>query len=180
MRQYWNAPIPPFQTADANLNTFTTAADVALVPQVTLPANILEVGSTLRISAQGNWSSTGSPTFTYGFYYGGVTTGIALAIGSAITVGAGAASWPWSMEWFGRVRAVGSGSAGSIVGQGFQDNGGASLTAITRIPVPLTLALRTVAIDTTVAKTITVGCACSASSASNIFLVNSLVVELIG
>src|SRR5678815_647903 len=106
MRQYWEAAIPPFQTADAQLATFTTAADVPLVPQITLPANILEVGSTLRISAEGNWSSTGTPTFTWGFYYGGVA-GIALAIGPAATTASGAAANPWMMEWWGRVRSVG-------------------------------------------------------------------------
>jgi len=176
MRQYWVAPVPPFQVLNAQLDTFTAAADVPLLPQVTLPANILEVGSTLRISAQGNFSTTGSPTYTYGFYYGGVA-GIALAIGGAVTVGAGAASWPWSMEWWGRVRSTGT--AGSLVGQGFQDNGLTSLTAVTRIPIPITLALRTVAVDTTTAKTITVGAACSASSGSNIFLLNSLLVEVV-
>jgi hypothetical protein len=174
LRQYWVAPLPPFNVVDGNLNTFTTKAD-ALLPGVTLPANILEVGSTLRLSAFGNWSSTGSPTFLTGFYYGAVA-GIALAETAAITVGAAAASWPWHMEWEGRVRTVGT--SGSIVGQGFIDAGAASLTAITRSAIPLTLALRTVTIDTTVAKAITVGCTCSASSSSNIFITNQLLVEL--
>lgn len=177
MRQYWEAPVPPFQTADAQKDTWTTAADVLLLPQVTLPANILEVGSTLAIRAQGNWSSTGSPTFTPGFYYGGVA-GIALAVAGAQTVGSGGASWPWLMEWWGRVRSIGT--AGSIVGQGVLRGALTSLTvAFTDTPMPLTLALRTVAIDTTTAKTITVGVACSSSSGSNIFVVNHILVELI-
>lgn len=175
MRQYWSAPVPPFQVIDAQLASFTAAADVPLLPQVTLPANILEVGSTLRISAQGNWSSTGTPTFTWGIYYGGVA-GTALAIGPAATTASGAATNPWNLEWWGRVRSVGT--AGSIVGQGWQDNP-TSLTAWSHIPIPLTTVLRTVAIDTTAAKTITVGAACSASSPSNIFVVNSILVELV-
>lgn len=175
MRQYWVAPVPPFTTADAQLATFTTLADVPLVPQVTIPANFLEVGMTLRISAQGNWSSTGTPTFQWGFYYGGVA-GAALAAGPAATTASGAASNPWSMEYWGRIRAVGS--SGSIVGQGVQRNP-TSLTAWSIIPVPVTAAARTVTIDTTTAKTITVGAACSASSGSNIFVVNSLLVEVV-
>lgn len=175
MRQYWVAPVPQFSAASAQLASFTTAADVPIVPQVTLPANILEVGSTIRISAQGNWSSTVTPTYTWGFYYGGVA-GVALAIGPAATTASGAASNPWSMEYWGRVRAVGT--SGSIVGQGVQRNP-TSLTAWSIIPVPVTAALRTVTIDTTAAKTITVGVACSASSASNIFVVDSLLVELV-
>lgn len=174
MRQYWEAAIPPFQVLDAQLATFTALADVPLLPQVTLPANILEIGSTLRISAQGNWSSTGTPTFQYGFYFGGIL-GVALCQGPAATTASGAASNPWSMEYWGRVRATGT--AGSIVGSGFQENP-TSLIATTRIPVPVTAAARTVAIDTSAAKTITVGVICSASSGSNIFVVNSLLVEL--
>jgi len=175
MRQYWEAAIPPFHTADGSINTFTAVTDASPAPQITIPANYLEVGATLRISAQGFWSSTGTPTYTWGFYYGGAA-GIALAIGPAASTASGAASNPWSMEWWGRVRAVGT--SGSIVGQGVQRNP-TSLTAWSIIPVPVTAALRTVAIDTTTAKAITVAAACSASSASNIFAVNSLLVEVV-
>lgn len=174
MRQYWVAPVPPFSTTDGSINTFTAATDASAAPQITIPANFLEVGMTLRISAEGNWSSTLTPTYTWGFYYGGVA-GIALAIGPAATTASGAASNPWMMDWWGRVRTVGS--SGSIVGQGMQCNP-TSLTAWSIIPVPVTAALRTVTIDTTTAKAITVGAACSASSASNIFVVNSLLVEV--
>lgn len=175
MRQVWNGPWGPLVTASAQLATFTTLADVPLVPQITLPANILDIGTLIRISAEGNWSSTGTPTFQWGFYYGGVA-GVALAAGPAATTASGAASNPWMMEYWGRVRTLGT--SGSIVGQGIQRNP-TSLTAWSIIPVPVTAAARTVTIDTTTAKTITVGAACSASSGSNIFVVDNLMVEIL-
>jgi hypothetical protein len=161
-RQYWVAPIGPLTTSDAANNTFTTLRDISTAPQITIPANQLELGSELELQASGEVTTSGAVTFTFGFYYGGVA-GVALAASSAQSISTGAA-WPWVMRWRGVVRAIGT--TGSIKGQGVLYLG-TSLTAFTVRPIPETAAARTVAIDTTVAKNLTVGSACGTSAAGN-------------
>lgn len=176
-RQYWRMPVPPFHTADgAAYNTSVTLTDVSPTPSVTLPGyTLLEPGMEMFVEAWGNFSTTGTPTLLLGIYYGGVA-GLALAASSAITTGTTAASWPFHLEYHGVVRAVGS--AGQINGQGFLDLGTA-LTSISRRPIPETLAGRTVTIDTTIAKTVTLGAQWGTSSASNTLTCNDISVELL-
>lgn len=176
--QFWVTPVAPFHVAGGSLATFTTLADVfptATHGQLVIAANQLLLGSEIEIEAAGSISSTGTPTFTPGFYYGGVA-GVAFCAAAAKTSPSGAASHPWKMRYRGVVRAIGS--SGQIVGSGelWFPTG---LAAWTCTPMPETAAARTVTIDTTTAKAITVGAACSASSASNIFAVDDISVKLV-
>lgn len=176
--QFWVTPVPPFHNAGGSLASFTTLADVfplASHGQLVIPANTFLIGSEIEIEAAGSISSTGTPTFTPGLYFGGVA-GVALAAASAKTAASGAASHPWKMRYRGVVRALGT--SGQIVGSG-ELYWPTSLSAWTGSPIPEVAASRTVTIDTTTAKAITVGAACSASSASNIFAVDDLSVKLI-
>jgi len=161
-RQYWVAPIGPFTITDAANNTFTTLRDITQAPQITIPAHTLELGSEIDLQASGEVSSTGACTYTFGFYYGAVA-GVALAASTAQTVTTGVA-WPWIMRWRGVVRAIGA--TGSIKGQG-RLYLGTSLVAFAIRPIPETAAGRTVTIDTTIAKALTVGSACGTSNAAN-------------
>jgi hypothetical protein len=175
-RNYWVAPIPPLHIADGTAYaSSTTLTDVSPTPPKVIPANQLELGSELEIDAYGLFSNTATPTLLLGLYYGAVA-GAALAASSAITTTTGAASWPWILRYRGKVRAVGT--SGSINGQGVLYLGTA-LTAFTVRPIPETLATRTVAIDTTVAKSITVGAQWGTSSASNTLTCNDLSVRLV-
>lgn len=163
MRQYWVAPLSPLYTADGSaLASSTTLTDISPTPNITIPANLLEVGSLIRLSAWGKFSNTGTPTLLAGFYYGAVA-GTALAASSAITTTTGATNWQWRLWYEGRVRTVGS--SGTIMGAG-ELALATSLTAWTYRPLPET-ALATVTIDTTAAKAITVGAQWGTSSASN-------------
>jgi hypothetical protein len=175
-RQYWVTPIPPFNVTDGvALATSTTLTDISPAPQVTLPANLLENGSEIEVNAFGNFSTTGTPTLLLGIYYGGVA-GVALAASSAVTTGSAAASWPWMIRWRGIVRT--NGATGTINGQGeFQL--GTALTAFSVRPIPETLALRTVTIDTTAAKAVTIGAQWGTSSASNTITCNDISVKLV-
>lgn len=176
IRQYWVAPIPPMHTTDgAAYNTSITLTDVSPAPQIQFPAMLLEPGSEVELSAAGSFSNTGTPTLLLGFYYGGVA-GVALAATSAITTTTGAASWPWMMHYRGVVRTVGT--TGSIQGQGWVMLG-TSLTAFTLRAIPETLAARTVTIDTTIVKTITVGAQWGTSNASNTLTCNDISVKLV-
>lgn len=174
-RQYWTSPVPPFGVADGTaVANSTTLTDASAAPQITIPANQFELGAEIEIDAFGAFSTTGTPTLLLGFYYGGVA-GVALAASSAITTGSAAASWPFVMRYRGVVRAVGS--TGSINGQG-ELLLGTSLTAFSPRPIPETLAARTVTIDTTSAKTITVGAQWGTASASNTLTLNDISVRL--
>src|SRR5437764_5539249 len=115
-RQYWVTPLPTWSTSDGTaLANSAALTDISPAPQITLPANQLEIGSELEIEAYGSFSTTGTPTLLLGLYYGGVA-GVALAASSAVTTGSAAASWPWILQYRGFVRA--GGTAGSINGQG--------------------------------------------------------------
>jgi hypothetical protein len=167
-RQYWLAPIPPFHNADGTaLNTSTTLTDITpgtATTGVVIPSNTLEIGSEIQLHAYGFFSNTSTPTLLLGFYYGGVA-GAALAASGAITTVTAAASWPWQLYYRGRVRAIGT--SGSIVGQGTLKMP-ASLTQFqAEYAIPITSAARTVTIDTTAAKVVTVGAQWGTSSASN-------------
>lgn len=153
-------------------NTSTTITDVSPAPQFTLAAYQLVPGSIIRLRAAFTASNTATPTLLVGFYYGGVA-GIALAATTAITTTTAMTNWQWQMEYVGIVRT--SGTSGTIIGSGAV-RVPTSLTAWTIRPIPET-AMATVAIDTTVAKTITVGATWSANSASNTLTVQQFTIE---
>lgn len=177
MRQYWVAPLGPFHVANGSpLASSTTLTDISPAPNITLPGNLLEPASEIEISAMGEFSTTGTPTLLLGAYYGGVAAALPLAATSAITTGSAAASWPWILWYRGVVRTVGS--AGSINGQGWIKLG-TSLIAFTVRPIPETAAARTVTIDTTAAKAITIGAQWGTSSASNTVTCNDISVKLV-
>lgn len=177
MNQGWHASIPPFSTADGTpLASSTTLSDISVAPQIVLPANMtLGLGTRILLEADLTFSTTGTPTLLLGFYYGGVA-GSALAASSAITTGSGAASWSARMRYKGKVTAIGA--SGSITGHGTLELG-TSLTAFTLRPIPEVAASRTVTIDTTTAKSITVGAQWGTSSASNTITCNNLDVTIL-
>lgn len=175
-RQYWVAPVPPLHTVDGTaLANSTTLTDISPAPAIVLPANTLEAGSEIEIRAMGQFSTTGTPTLLLGLYYGAVA-GVALATSGAVTTGTGAAAWPWMLEWRGVVRAIGS--SGSLNGQG-RLYLGTSLTALSLVAIPTTAGARTVTIDTTAAKSVTVGAQWGTASASNTVTCNDISVKLV-
>lgn len=174
--QYFVSPIGPFHNASGtSYNTSVTLTDVSTAPQVTLPGMSLGIGAELELNAAGFFSNTGTPTLLLGFYYGGVA-GVALAASTAITTTTGAASWPWQLYYRGVVRSIGT--SGQIVGQG-RLYLGTSLVALTLRAIPETAAARTVTIDTTVSKTVTVGAQWGTSSASNALVCDDISVKAI-
>lgn len=175
-RQYWVAPVPPFHIASGTaLANSTTLTDISPTPNITLPANLLETGSEIEVRAMGQFSTTGTPTLLVGVYYGAVA-GAALAATAATTTGTTAAAWPWMLEYRGVIRAVGS--SGSINGQG-RLYLGTSLTAFSVVAMPATAAARTVTIDTTAAKAVTIGAQWGTLSSSNTITCDDISVKLI-
>jgi hypothetical protein len=167
MDLYLTEPVGPFhQAVGTAFGTFTTRQDVSPTDLPCIPGQKLRKGSKIWVSSYGEFSTTGTPNLTLGLYIGTVAGAITivLAESSVIVTGSGAAAWPWHMEWVGIV--VGVGTTGSIVGEGYLDIG-TSLTASTRTPIPVTAALRTVAIDTTIARAVGVCATWGTSSGSN-------------
>jgi hypothetical protein len=177
MRQSWAAPVPPSHITDgAAYLSSTSLTDVSPLPPIKIGANGFDVGTEFELYAEGQFSNTGTPTLILGFYWGGVA-GVALAASGAITTITGATAWPWQMAYRGTVRAIGT--AGSVQGQG-RLYMPASLTQFqAAYAIPATLALRTVAIDTSIEKTITVGAQWSANSASNTLTCTNISVQII-
>lgn len=175
-RTLYVAPVPPLNaTAGTAYNTSVTLTDVSPAPQIVLPANLLDVGQILRLTAFGVFSTTVAPTLLTGFYYGGVA-GTALAATLANATGSSVTNVPFRLEYEGRVRSTGT--AGTIMGHGFELRG-TSVSAVGVAPLPQ-VALATVTIDTTTAKTITMGAQWGTSSASNTLTCHHMSVELIG
>jgi len=156
----------------AAYNTSVTLTDVSPVPQTVIPAGALQVGSTIAVEAFGFFSNTATPTLLLGVYYGGVA-GVALAATSAITTTTGATSWPFRLRYKGIVRSTGT--AGTIMGGG-EVWIPTSLIAGAWRPIPETT-FANVTIDTTVAKTITVGAQWGTNNALNTLTVAGFLVE---
>jgi hypothetical protein len=170
---YLTAPVLPFHPAvGASFATFTARQDVSPQPLPVIRAGQLHVGSKLFCKAAGEFSTTVTPSLTLGFYIGTAAGAITIPLveSSAIVTASGAANLSWAMEWVGTV--VGLGAAGSIVGHGTIDFG-LTLTTLSATPMPITQALRTVAIDTTIDRAVGVCATWTASSASNIVKTNS-------
>jgi hypothetical protein len=128
----------------------------------------------LFLYANGEFSTTGTPTLSIGFWFNGAAgaapTSI-LAQSNLTATGSGAAAWPWEAWWRGRLRAIGS--SGSFKGLGSLMMG-TSLTAQSTLPMPITQGARTVTVDTTANRAVGVGAQWGTSSASNSITVYNL------
>jgi hypothetical protein len=149
---------------------------------------MLDLGTRIKIWAAGQYTATSAtPTTTLGFYWftPGTTTGPAIVSLASIALSASATAWPWQLEYKGKITALGA--SGSITGQG-RIWWPASLTAWSSsgvpgqpgAPIPTTAAARVVAIDTTIAKQVSVGNTWSATTGSPTLICNEVTVELVG
>ncbi len=179
-RTYWVAPVPPLGFADGAAFTGLSLLDVspgALLTPRQVPALVPELGTTMRIRATGQYTSTSAtPTLTLGVYWGGIA-GVALASAAGLATSASGTAWPWIIEYEGEFRALGS--SGSIQGSGVL-NWPTSLTAWTDIPIPQTAAARAQTISTAAAQPVTVGAAWSSATGTPSLTCNHLSVELLG
>jgi hypothetical protein len=119
MRQYWVAPLPPFQTADGATLTAAALGELSPTPAVVLPANLLEAGSRLEFSAFGRITTAATPgTWTFGIYIGtgAIAAGQAAIVSAALAAKASMTTVTWRIEGNASVRAVGSGTTGQVIG----------------------------------------------------------------
>lgn len=112
-RQYWQELIA-WATADGTAMANTTT-EAILFPNVTIPANYLQDGRVLRITAYGRHSTTGTPTMVFAIRWGGVS-GTIISQTGAITCGSGVTAAPWKVEAIIQTRS--NGSTGTVFVQG--------------------------------------------------------------
>lgn len=115
-RQFWNETLA-WATADgATFNT--TATETIIFPNVTIPANYLQDGRAIKLTAYGRYSNvvTTVPTITFAVRWGGVS-GTVIAQSPAIVTSASAVTnAPWRVEVIIQTRV--NGSAGSVFAMG--------------------------------------------------------------
>lgn len=172
--QFWEAALnSPSPIVDGTAYASSVAlTDVTPGVPFVIPANFLYAGQNLRIVAFGKLSTTATPTITLGIGYGG--TSIVLGTSGALTLGT-VTNLPWRIELWCTVRAIGSGTSGSILSVGtvtVPTSGTATVQGL----VP-TGAVAAVGLDTTTAKTINVLATWGTNSASNTLTCQGLIVE---
>lgn len=111
----WNTVVP---AAVAN-----TTSETIIFPDQTIPANYMQDGRLLRVRAQGQLSTTGTPTIIFRLRWGGVA-GVVLAVTPTITCGSGVTAKLWDLDIILQVR--GNGSSGTIVAIGDCEMNGAT------------------------------------------------------
>lgn len=92
-----------------------TTTEAIIFPNVTLPANYLQDGRTLRLVLYGRHSTTGTPTLTFAVRLGGVS-GTVICQSGAITCGSAVTNAMWRMEVTIQVRS--NGASGTVFATG--------------------------------------------------------------
>lgn len=120
-RQYW-AETLAWATADGTAIASTTTETIVF-PNVTIPANYMQDGRHLRLTARGRWSASGANTLTWAIRWGGVS-GTVLCTTPA-SVYAAHTNAQFKME--ANLQTRSNGSAGTIFAQGEVLTGTATL-----------------------------------------------------
>lgn len=110
-RQFWSETLT-WATASGTA-VATTASETILFPNVTIPANFLQDGRVLRLTAYGGYgTTTGPPTIQFRLRWGGVAGTVMAATGAIVTTastGSGASMTAlWKFEALVQIRANGS------------------------------------------------------------------------
>jgi hypothetical protein len=188
-RTYWASPVPPIAFSDGPAGTLASLQDISPVPQRNLNLITPELGTILRLKADGQVTSTSAtPTLTLGFYIGTVgSIGSATLLVSlaALPVGASTTAWPYQMEWEGEFRALGA--AGSLQGQGkmfwpasLTQWGSAVGTANGPLAMPATAAARLVSVNLANVAQVMVGATWTSTTGTPSITCNRVTAELVG
>lgn len=167
------------QVAGPTLNTFTTAVSGLPTPaRHTIPSDDWELGKCLVIRVAGAVSNvvTAQPTFTFEFRLGPSSNIVAFTTGAILTSTTAHTNAPFWLELEMTCRSIGSGTSGTLMGQGiihsraFIDAGAtADITTLghTTLLVPETAPAVGTGFDTNVSNIADLFVACSVSNAGN-------------
>jgi hypothetical protein len=118
-RQFWAETVSWATASGTAIASSTT--ETILFPNVTIPANFMQDGRSLRLTAMGSYGTTGTPTLIFAVRWGGVSGTVITKSGAVVTfsgAGSGASSLAmWQLEVWLTVRS--NGSSGTIMGNGF-------------------------------------------------------------
>ena len=173
-------------TTEAQLNTTATMGVQAHIPPDFWLPNQTSVGRGIRIVARGTLASTATPTYTVtvrGGAAANVTTAPVIAgTGTMATIsGATTSIWQFEADIFMKTIAA-AGANSTLFATGQFNSDGIAATANCAVAGGLTTACTLVApgtittFDTSITNYINFNVACSASSASNIFALQALLV----
>jgi len=117
-RQFWQESLAWATASGAAIASSTT--ETILFPNITIPANYLQDGRCLRLTAYGGYGTTATPTIIFTLRWGGVS-GTVVAKSSTVTltsgVGGGASMTAlWKIDLIIQVRS--NGSSGTIMCNG--------------------------------------------------------------
>ena len=180
-RQAWNETVA-WATADGTAIANTTT-EAIIFPNVTLPANYLQDGRVLRLTAYGRYSVTATPTLTFAVRWGGVS-GTVIAQSGAITCGSGVTAAQWKLEVLIQTRS--NGATGTVFCMGdvtLHEDAVATAGTVTNYGMvsPMASAGVTtpaaVTVDLTAATALSVTADWSAASASNTLTGHVYVIE---
>lgn len=185
-RQFWSETIA-WATADGTaVNTSTT--ETIVMPNVTIPANLMQDGRILRLNLFGRWSSltATTPTVTWRVRWGGVAGTLLVTSGAITTTSTATTSGPFKIEAILQTRT--NGSAGSLFGFGevWMHNGvAATLGSATNTISDMALTSTgttvpaAVTVDLTADTALSITGQWSASSVSNAFTGHIYTVEVL-
>lgn len=112
-RQFW-AEALAWATADGTAIANTTT-EAIIFPNITIPANYMQDGRVLRVTAFGRYSVTGTPTLVFALRWGGVS-GTVIAQTGTITAGSGVTAAQWNLNAIIQTRS--NGATGTVFVQG--------------------------------------------------------------
>lgn len=115
--QSWVALTPNLPVADgATLTNSAALTAVSPTPDITVPANFLNAGSRLRVTARGRWTQATATNLTLALYWGG--TGGTLITGSSTGALALAAGTNLTWEYRCDLSIRTAGASGTVMGTG--------------------------------------------------------------
>lgn len=157
------------QTASATVANTTTETTLASTGEgsLTLPANFLRPGRTVRVRASGFASDTGTPTLRFRVKLGSTTIGDTGAIALTGTV----SNEGFVVDYELTCRTAGA--SGTVIGQGFSHVDNSTNTGLLE-SLPSTAA---VTVNTTTAQAVSVTAQWGTASSSNTITCTNLVVE---
>lgn len=117
-RQFWSECLAWATASGTAIANSTT--ETILFPNITVPANYLQDGRCLRLTAYGAYGTTATPTLIFSLRWGGVS-GTVIAKSTTVTttsaVGGGASmTAPWSFDAIIQCRS--NGSSGTLMSNG--------------------------------------------------------------
>lgn len=112
-KQFWNETLAWATSSGTAVANTTT--ETIIFPNITIPANYMQDGRTLRIRAFGQYSTTATPTIIFTLRWGGVA-GTVLCKTAACTTPSGVTAAMWDLDIMVQTRS--NGSSGTIMANG--------------------------------------------------------------